>query len=182
MQDLTPTPRLERRLRAKHSFDMGYDMEWVDLPEHAARLRGEYQAALGSHPFDDRAYFEAIEPYARHLNIGAMGIVRRTMEEFGMVFEAEPRPYGDPSFAAPSEREQDERFASQRVDGGRGIPRFKLTSNDGWLVYPDEIAGALAAYDAASQDRRTEAEEDKLWREWLTWLRLTHDRGGFYVH
>jgi hypothetical protein len=46
MQDLTYTA--SRTPPARHSFDMGYDMEWVDLPEHAARLREEYQAALGT--------------------------------------------------------------------------------------------------------------------------------------
>jgi hypothetical protein len=85
---------------------------------------------------------------------------------------------------------------SRHGDGPMTIPSFKFGSNDGWLVTPEEIAGALEAWAetdmardhlAADRFRRGmstktyETISEDYWRQWIEFLRRAKDRGGFQV-
>ena len=71
------------------------------------------------------------------------------------------------------------RRLSQTGDGPE-MARFKLSSNDGWIVTGEEVAASLARYGALPQDRRTQLEQDDPWRQWIAWLRRAS--AGFEVH
>lgn len=73
-----------------------------------------------------------------------------------------------------------------RAVGHAGIPLAKLSSNDGWLVHPEEIREALEADlklapviqgDLGDPDRW----DLERWRQWITFLRGAADNGGFKV-
>jgi hypothetical protein len=69
------------------------------------------------------------------------------------------------------------------------IPIHKLCPNDGWIVTPDEIRAALAAWDARAAGASTPALDEhtrdtiggEYWSEWIAWLRLATDHDGFEV-
>lgn len=66
-----------------------------------------------------------------------------------------------------------------------GIPSYKLCSNDQWLVTPNEIRAALAAYElnGPADDERFEDEyEREEWDEWLHFMKVSAEHGGFRVH
>jgi hypothetical protein len=72
-----------------------------------------------------------------------------------------------------------------------GIAVHKLGSNDGWLVTPQEIEAALAAYRTHSADQvktllaselGDEGDCTSYWIEWIAYLERAKARGGFKVH
>ncbi|MGW3954618.1 hypothetical protein ACWEKM_27635 [Streptomyces sp. NPDC004752] len=71
-----------------------------------------------------------------------------------------------------------------------GIAVHKLGSNDGWLVTPQEIDAALAAYRTHNADEvktllatelGDEGDHTSYWIEWITYLERAKTRGGFKV-
>jgi hypothetical protein len=69
--------------------------------------------------------------------------------------------------------------------GGRVIPSHKFSSNDGWVVTPDEITAALAVLDARTDTDEIAAyhtEDLDYWHDWISYLRRAVDAGGFEVH
>lgn len=79
------------------------------------------------------------------------------------------------------------RIRRDHPTGGNTIPIHKFGSNDGWIVTPEEIAAALAVYDAHPDRNTILAEgfdEDGLdyWNRWISYLRLAADHHGFAVH
>jgi hypothetical protein len=177
---------------------MTYALEWADLPEPVATARSRYEACseLGglcvhAPPCADE-YFSLAAPYRFHLNIAGMGFCRACMRRTGMTFPATPQPFPDWNFDGIDDWRSDESrrnayneaeraVAAQTVSGRVGIPEFKLTSNDRWLVRAKEIEEALNCYEASSPSLRAELERDDLWVAWLDWLRRTVNHGGFLV-
>lgn len=72
--------------------------------------------------------------------------------------------------------------------GGNVIPSHKFESNDGWIVTPDEIRAALAAYEAEQNRNETLSElasagsARDYWDSWIDYLRRAVDFGGFAVN
>jgi hypothetical protein len=78
------------------------------------------------------------------------------------------------------------------------IPGHKFSSNDGWVCTPDECRATVAAWRAACADAGagdeelgrkviTEAmDEEKMggsyWLEWVAYIELAAEHGGFEVH
>lgn len=100
-------------------------------------------------------------PYRRFRDLN------ETMSLTGMGYEADPSPG------------EFESWRAQTVPGRSGIPAFKLRSNDRWLVTVREIDEALAAYAEVPADRRAALESDPKWADWLRWLALARQHGGF---
>lgn len=72
-------------------------------------------------------------------------------------------------------------------DGGDTIPAHKFGSNDGWIVTPEEIKSALAAYEAREDRERLVAarlgspDRKAYWDRWIAYLRLAVNHDGFKV-
>ena len=92
--------------------------------------------------------------------------------------------------AALYKRERDEKLSFHPV-GGSTIPLHKFGSNDGWIVTPAEIQGALAAWRSLSSGERDDAligaemigaDWDRRWKQWLQFLELATHCNGLEVH
>lgn len=62
-------------------------------------------------------------------------------------------------------------LAGRCPSGLPGIPAYKLASPDGWLVRPDEIAGALESLDPPTTG------DNELWRRWHGFIDRCRDTG-----
>lgn len=145
------------------------------------------------------------------LNIWGMGTCRDIMWQLGMVSEADQPSYpkaedfglsavdfemdDDPedndheekAVEVGSPKHKYEQAVAAWRDGtaeGGLIPLYKLGSNDGWLVNPEEIANSLAIYDAkkAAGELAGLTDIPSWFEEWIEYLRMAKDRGGFRVH
>lgn len=141
------------------------------------------------------------------LNIWGMGTARDLMGAFGMLTFEEPPEFpasesegyteaADALRGAPDDEaartaldsiaarlRAAEEAACTADPGGPGIPYYKLTSNDGWLVTPREIAAALKAYESTSTtDREDAGLAFEPWPSWIQYLTEARHRGGFRVH
>jgi hypothetical protein len=105
------------------------------------------------------------------------GDINEKMELAGMGYPARPEPWT--SGAEDDRQERDDAWRAQTVPGRLGIPAFKLTSNDRWLVTSKEIDEALDAYARTPEGLRTELEADPKWLAWLRWLAVARNHGGF---
>ncbi len=169
---------------------MGYDMYMVVKPPN------------GDHYF--------------RLNISGMGRFCHAMHELGMLY-ASGSPAAWPT--APSQRIKELAYdldSGEEPDGtpeelaqarayaeairkhlaahpfdGDVIPSHKFSTNDGWIVTPDEIKAALAEYDsidAETATRRltqtvfTQPNELEYWFRWIVYLRRAVDYEGFEVY
>lgn len=64
-----------------------------------------------------------------------------------------------------------------------GVPGYKLSSNERWLVTPPEITAALAAYYQEPAEKRQRADQGiDRWRLWIEFLHRAGDLAGFRVH
>lgn len=70
-----------------------------------------------------------------------------------------------------------------------GIPIHKLGSNDGWIVTPLDLSGALARYDLAPAGLREELRNSWIdenggcyWDEWIAFLGRAKALAGFRVY
>lgn len=115
-------------------------------------------------PFVSESYFR----------VGAfsMGPLRKIMRERGMGHDMRPAflVYASTDF---------------RTEGHKGIPLTKLSSNDGWLVHPEEIKQALLADILApvitEDELGGESWDRERWESWLAFMRGAADHGGFKV-
>lgn len=111
--------------------------------------------------------------------------INENMQLTGMGYEADPEPITIPAGDLDDEQARQDRDAaylrwrSQTVPGKTGIPAFKLRSNDRWLVTVREIDEALAAYAKVSAEQRVSLETDPRWANWMQWLAIARERGGF---
>lgn len=158
----------------------------------------------------DKQYFR--------LNIWGMGKMRDSMYELGMLAVNYPsqdwpeRPEGvdEKVLEEAWELEEEERLEHsvlavreyfQAVADHKswsppdepGLPVHKFGSNDGWLVTPHDIHGALAIFDLQQKEnpdlvakvRADWAGDDadsNTFDEWIAWLRIAEDFGGFEVY
>lgn len=69
-----------------------------------------------------------------------------------------------------------------------GIPAWKFGSNDGWIVGPVEIGGALHNLAQHDQDEIAKLCHEDDWdgldffTRWVEWMRASMEYGGFEVH
>lgn len=139
-----------------------------------------------------------------HLGVGAMSAVNKAFNLLGMISHSSPLPdWPEPERFGITEAEA-ERYAdtdpseapapvsaflaalcevtdaaAERPDG---IPCYKLTSNLGWLVTPDEISAALGWWAAAGCAARERATSGlSWWPSLITFLKRARDHGGFRV-
>jgi hypothetical protein len=65
----------------------------------------------------------------------------------------------------------------------KGIPTYKLTYNDGFLVTIAEITAALTTYEAHPHvDIAEMPVGDPTWRNWIAFLRRARAHGGLRTH
>jgi len=69
-------------------------------------------------------------------------------------------------------------YVGQQVEAP-GIPIFKFSSNDGWLVQPDECKSALDQYRKNGFPKPSENRD--YWEGWIAFLRHAATHGGFRV-
>lgn len=86
----------------------------------------------------------------------------------------------------PDKSVYDADYAEFRIKGTKGIPLRKLGSNDGWLVYPEEITEALAIHDTLPPVVQADLGDPdrwdlERWDRWVTFLRGAVEHGGFKV-
>jgi hypothetical protein len=120
------------------------------------------------------------ENYFR-LNIWGMSRFGGVMSSLGMIDE-NARMRVD--FPQTDDQDALERCLAQRETTPAGLPAYKLSSNDGWLVLPEEIRPALELYRALNEpERRVAAAGVELdyWREWIAFLERAAAHGGFRV-
>jgi hypothetical protein len=149
----------------------------------------------------DRSYFR--------LNVWGMGRYVDAMRRLGMLKDVEVGPFPQPpddidwdlyERATPDDVDDAGKLGSAarhkaeveahlaRGDDAPGIPEHKLYStNDGWLVTPQECITALALYDATTNEHRGTAlseagvDDRAYWSRWIEYLRGAIDHGGFRV-
>lgn len=76
----------------------------------------------------------------------------------------------------------DEVLARRPHVPARGIPAYKLSTNDAWVVHPDEIQTALTACEAnqgMADHLLDNPHAREQWNEWVNFIRLAADHGGF---
>jgi hypothetical protein len=138
------------------------------------------------------------------LNIWGMGVCAQAMHRLGMLdtatkslawpereaFGVDDKTWADWDWERPGEDapealrryyEAHEKALSHRPEKPTGICDFKFSSNDGWIVTPEEITAALATYDERIGGGATPPESD-WWGDWIDYLRRAATRGGFRVN
>lgn len=175
---------------------MGFDMYWHTPPS---------DEELATNP--DAGHFR--------LNIFAMGDTLEAMYAVGMLdTDAVSAPFPTAEAFGLSERPRLHDDEGDRIehpintpegmyqralvavisgDSGRRIPVYKLQSNDGWRVTPEEIERSLAIYDELYPDRNEQPKTLEVelhgqtvlldwWGEWVEWLRTSREHDGFGVY
>lgn len=168
---------------------MSYEFQWIAAPQPSAAERDRFAACWRRLACDQQpeCRIHCCDQWGQFnigFNASSIGTFRQRLLDTGMGFDAEPGPYPRLSDGPESIAEKDEadlQWRSQRVPGRRGIPLFKFRSNDEWVVTVPEIEEAIAAYQAAPEQLRTDLEEDRRWRTWLAWVGEAAQRGGFTV-
>lgn len=194
-------------------FDMHTIQAADDTEKDAVRVANEaFDAAVakrGEHKFGTAGYVaaqavveetcDAIDTartsYFR-LNNRGMGYCHELMEKYGMVYDP-PREGAWPAYPNIPEDATDEEeeamdqqyreaakpFLSQHPEGGEVIPSLKFSSNDGWIVTPEECRATVAAWRAkGSPTPHYNDEPLRWWGEWIAFLEHSADRGGFTVN
>ncbi|MFE0099823.1 hypothetical protein [Streptomyces sp. NPDC059009] len=107
-------------------------------------------------------------------------------EDFGITDEDMERYIADPPASMPRPvrafNDALAKVAEAEADHPDGIPCYKLSSNQGWLVTPREIAAALGWWAAADPGLRQKVTGALEWWPCLVgFLRRARDLGGFRV-
>jgi hypothetical protein len=97
-----------------------------------------------------------------HLSVWQMSVVRDRMLECGAAYDANPT---------------DMARTRARADRRRpGIPAYKISMIDGWLVTAREVSEALAIIRS-----RLDGLDDPTWKQWVDFLTDALGAGGFWV-
>ena len=136
----------------------------------------------------------ALYEHGPHFDTANRGMYEccRVMAKYGMVFDIpsprgpEPSDFGITEPVVPPGESDDPTVSDfwEAMDDWRrrqwpipGIPLYKLSTNDLWLVTPREIAGALEAY----FDSEIEPEDEPLLEDLITFFIGAMLCGGFIV-
>jgi len=153
-------------IQAVGAVDLDLEAEIEELVEKQAKLWTRIDQLRG--------YFR--------LNIWGMGTAREVMHQLGML-DVESWHADFPEWSEGAD-EDAHAAACRRVTDAQarleptGIPVYKLGTNDGWLVTPDEVRAALAKWDAHQERPAGLPEWFGDWVEWLRSCRIA----GFRVH
>lgn len=123
-----------------------------------------------------------------HFNISGMSWARGMMEDANMLVHIQPAgewPNPPEDYDHEHKNFDDEpqyiAYVGQQFEAP-GIPAFKFSSNDGWLVQPDECKSAIRQWERnGSPVPRHDAWEADYWMKWIAYLKLAADHGGFRV-
>jgi hypothetical protein len=137
----------------------------------------------------DKEYFR--------LNISGMPLFRHVMKRLDMLdWDVVAGPW-------PADTLNDTEYADEAAlvtdanHSTKGISAYKLCSNDGWLVTPEELHNALEAYQSHADSRAAvvrqvlylefDNPEDRkwmsnYWRQWIAFLKRAEKHGGFRVY
>ena len=204
-------PEEAGRLRPDHPDPISHDAYEGRTARYRA-AQDRVNAALAALYETERSYFR--------LNVSGMAGYREVMAALGMAFEDDPRPdpprpeefgltheqvwafedpedFPDVAFTEEQKAKAAEhRAAVERVLAwhGRtdipGIPLHKFSSNDGWLVLPDECRAAVKAWEEYVADKGEETAmtfiaehtgDPDHWLAWIDYLRGAAEYGGFRV-
>lgn len=182
--------------------DLAARLRVATSPDEVASLRDDMDQAYDDIQTARRSYFR--------LNIWGMGTAREYMGAFGMLTTENmpqwphPEAYGleespdDPEwFEEGPDRVKaenaltvagrrflnDQKAVMEADHGGSGIPHYKFTTNDGWLVTSREIEAALMQYENADSEHKAAAiQEGPWWPSWIAFLTYAQQRGGIRVH
>ena len=68
-------------------------------------------------------------------------------------------------------------------DKGFGIPVHKFSTNDGWIVTPDECRDAMRIWrSGGAKPLPGHSDAVDYWNRWIKFLELAAERDGFEVH
>lgn len=162
---------------------MGYDMSLEQIPaglEAAVKAYNDHIDKIYAIPFGSEAkkLWETAprNPTYFSLNIFSMSKYCDFMLKLNMIAYRYPRidykNFNETTVEAPLGGEEP------------GIPIDKLSSNDHWLVRPEECASALKAYEQFTrQEVLSVVGEDSIeyWDKWIDFLRAAAENGGFRV-
>lgn len=170
---------------------MGFDLYWANEPEAVRRERGQALDDLGSvvrsfSTVDERLalaneVFRAAESTGSYFRVNNSGMrsLLMWMQLMGMLKRLD-RPKESTHSFDPVEDEL--RYRAGSDTGPGGIPHYKLCSNDGWLITPAEIAGALEIFDALGDAPPDDvAHVRQSWDDWIVFLRAAAEHGGVLV-
>ena len=127
------------------------------------------------------------------LNIWGMSRFADAMIELGMAHNSSSTVTSEEWGELPDQDEVGDAYyeALDKLTGQHGnpagnpnIPLHKFSSNDGWLVTPDEISAALEAWDNRTEnltEHTVKTMAEKHWGEWIAYLRLAATHEGFRV-
>jgi hypothetical protein len=98
-----------------------------------------------------------------HLSVWQMSLIRDRMLECGAAYDVNP-----------TRKAHDSPCTDRR---GTGIPAYKVSMIDGWLVTPEEAGQALDIIGRSGAEEVDDAD----WKRWLDFLRDARRLGGFWV-
>ncbi|QVJ00406.1 hypothetical protein KGD82_16735 [Nocardiopsis eucommiae] len=169
---------------------MGYDMTWENASQHEDpyfRLNifgmarySESMHRLGMlYPAEPGSFPQAHEHGTTWEHVWTVGD------------EAAPDPDADTPKLTEEQAEAARDFAtrlethlSQHPGDTPGIPSFKFSTNDGWLVTPEECKAAAQAARAATPTQldANVGPEREYWGRWVEYLEKAAEHGGFRVN
>ena len=202
-------------------------MYWVEAPDDGGATERAYEAFLAAEEAQDafgpgtpeaEAMQEAVDAaYLTlrmcdvgyyQLNVWGMAVCCEAMWKRRMVFVSDGASHEDWASLPEVDINHDDGGAEyQKAETALlsrmemeqvGIPTHKLCSNDGWVVTPLEITGAIAQLEMSGLPTpryRTDAqfgewyiagddeegEPIEWWDAWIDWLKLAAEHGGFRV-
>ena len=163
----------------------------------AGEFEGDLDAQIKAQVEPDRLWSlwqRLLHPEYARLNIWGMEKYKSAMLDLGMAhYSGTPKIDWSELHAIDPDEDWDKYEATcDRLTAPHGntdsptIPSHKLSSNDGWVVTPDEIKAALDAWERQKDGRGLKAETIDLiqadhWSKWIEYLHLASEHGGFRV-
>lgn len=157
---------------------MGYDMSWVREPEPVRTLYSKLDTLDGDGGENGGAYMDTIREWSDArttagsyfcINIWGMATMRAIMALCGVLdTEATHPPFPDADLNSLEEEEayalKVEPILRTRSPKEGQVPAFKFSSNDGWIVCPDECRCV-----AMFLNRKGQASVDQLVGKVTSW-------------
>lgn len=187
----------------QHDIDQAQDAyDAASAALQARRASGEFNGNLDAHleamhPVDDlwSKLYRLKHPEDFRLNNYGMAKYCDAMLNLGMMHHSNTPKIDWHAMPIDYDTEEEEAAfyeISDRLTGQHGdnpaptIPSHKFSTNDGWHVTEPEIRAALDAWDSRAERETTHDTDDvtatDYWAEFIAWLRLAADNGGFRVY